>query len=188
MNDMLIVLKSLVALARKTDLDLGEALEVVFECLARDIEQMEVDSKFCLGIRRELLNEVENLQKKFSDFQDKYKELKEKYGKLLAHKQGEVSEEKNVASGADKWAVQLDSCGANIINCIKIVREYTGLSLMDAKSLCQDAPSFVLRTTDEQTARNMFNEFKHIQPAPGRERPTLALWKNDSIVEEQIGN
>lgn len=39
-------------------------------------------------------------------------------------------------TGGGGQSVMLNDCGNNIINCIKIVRQYTNMSLKDAKDLC----------------------------------------------------
>lgn len=63
-----------------------------------------------------------------------------------------------------KWCVYLRSYGDYKIPCIKVIRQYTGLGLKEAKELVERAPCVVLETEDKDVARKMYDEFCNIKP------------------------
>lgn len=58
-----------------------------------------------------------------------------------------------------RYSVRLQSFGNKKIDCIRIVREFTGMGLKEAKELVESEPCEVLKTSDEEEARRMLGKF-----------------------------
>ena len=59
-----------------------------------------------------------------------------------------------------EFNVILKNVGANKINVIKVVREITGLGLIEAKTLVDSAPSVIKETVAKEAAEAMLAKFK----------------------------
>lgn len=62
-----------------------------------------------------------------------------------------------------KCAVKLIHFGDFKIQCIKVVREYTGLGLKDAKELVEKSPVLVFEDYDMSQALKMYYSFTQLQ-------------------------
>ena len=65
----------------------------------------------------------------------------------------------SLLEGTSVCDLVLESCGSNKINVIKIVRNYTGLGLLDAKNLVDAAPVTILTQVPLENAEAMKAEF-----------------------------
>ena len=79
------------------------------------------------------------------ELNDLVKAIEEEFGVTAAAPvaAGAPVEEEAAAKGPTEVTLTLKSVGANKVKVIKAVQAITGLSLMDAKKLCDSAPSAV---------------------------------------------
>ncbi len=59
-----------------------------------------------------------------------------------------------------EFNVELKEVGANKVNVIKVIREVTGLGLMEAKALADKAPSVIKENVSKEQADEIAEKFK----------------------------
>jgi large subunit ribosomal protein L7/L12 len=69
------------------------------------------------------------------------------------------------------YGVKLDSFGTSKIQCIKVVRDATGLGLADAKKLVESAPVIVKHNLSKEAAQSLVTQ---LEQAGGKASALLA--------------
>ena len=84
--------------------------------------------------------------------------LEEKFGVVAAAAVAAAPAEEAKDEGPTEVTVTLTSFGASKVGVIKVVREITGLGLVDAKKLVDAAPSAIKENIDPEEAEEIKNK------------------------------